>query len=560
MGPITWPLEVKTWGNAGATSMQNLSFTSPKQVIAQLIEGKDIVDRRGTKQGSRAYLKMVELAASMTGAVKKRIRFGPFEADLTTGEIWKSGVKLKLGGQPFKILATLLERPGELVTREELRQEIWPAETFVDFDHGLNAAVNKLRDTLGDSPEEPRYIETMPRRGYRFIGPLPEPPLSPAMAPLARAAGSPAPLVSLTTEDSLTSLARLDHGAIDTWPPPTQNRAPSPMPGKRRFFVYVLGLLAFVFLAGLYALVHLRSETIADFFGAKEHGKKLFREFVSIRTPGIWRLDLAHPKDPGARSMIVSGSGRNEGPQPSPDGKKLAFMSNRTGSLEIWTSNADGSNLAQLTNMGSCGSPQWSPDSRWIAFDSESRTTPGVYIVSAEGGPITTHLEINAETMVPRWARDGRWIYFASERSGEIQVWKVAIAGGKAVQVTHHGGFAATESYDGKTLYYAKTKFDNPEIWQMSVSGGPETPVSPLLRPTTWANWALTESGIFFLSRDANETYAIEFYDFATRGVRPVSTLDKASFWLAASRDARSAWYAQQEPDQIRATPSPDKE
>jgi len=99
----------------------------------------------------------------------KPVRFGPFEADLRAGELRKHGMKLKLVGQPFEVLAMLLERPGQLVTREELRARLWPTDTFVDFDHGLNAAVNKLRDALSDSAEKPTYVETLPRRGYRFI-------------------------------------------------------------------------------------------------------------------------------------------------------------------------------------------------------------------------------------------------------------------------------------------------------------------------------------------------------------------------------------------------------
>jgi len=99
----------------------------------------------------------------------KAVRFGPFEADLRAGELRKHGVKLKLVGQPFEVLAMLLESPGQLVTREELRTRLWPTDTFVDFDHGLNAAVNKLRDALSESAEKPTYVETLPRRGYRFI-------------------------------------------------------------------------------------------------------------------------------------------------------------------------------------------------------------------------------------------------------------------------------------------------------------------------------------------------------------------------------------------------------
>jgi cholera toxin transcriptional activator len=96
-------------------------------------------------------------------------RFGVFELDLGAGELRKSGVKLRLQGQPFQVLALLLERAGDVVTREELQQKLWPSDTFVDFDHSLNTAVNKVREALGDSASSPRYVETLARRGYRFI-------------------------------------------------------------------------------------------------------------------------------------------------------------------------------------------------------------------------------------------------------------------------------------------------------------------------------------------------------------------------------------------------------
>jgi cholera toxin transcriptional activator len=99
------------------------------------------------------------------------VRFGVFELDLAAGELRKNGTKLRLQEQPFQVLALLLERAGDVVTREELRQKLWPADTFVDFDHGLNTAVNKLREVLGDSASSPRFIETLARRGYRFIAP-----------------------------------------------------------------------------------------------------------------------------------------------------------------------------------------------------------------------------------------------------------------------------------------------------------------------------------------------------------------------------------------------------
>jgi len=97
------------------------------------------------------------------------LRFGTFEVNVRAGELRKQGVRIKLQEQPFQVLAALLGRPGEVVTREELRSKLWPAETFVDFDHGLNAAIKRLRDALGESAENPVFIETLPKHGYRFI-------------------------------------------------------------------------------------------------------------------------------------------------------------------------------------------------------------------------------------------------------------------------------------------------------------------------------------------------------------------------------------------------------
>jgi DNA-binding winged helix-turn-helix (wHTH) protein len=110
---------------------------------------------------------MLSPQASPTGKI---IRFGVFEADLATGELRKNGVRVRLQEQPFHLLAFLLDRPGEMLPREDLQQKLWPGNTFVDFDHSLNTAVNKIREALGDSASTPVYVETVARRGYRFIG------------------------------------------------------------------------------------------------------------------------------------------------------------------------------------------------------------------------------------------------------------------------------------------------------------------------------------------------------------------------------------------------------
>jgi len=107
-----------------------------------------------------------------TQAAPRRARFGVFEFDFHTCELRKNGMKIKLTGQPIEVLAMLLERPGELVTREELQNRVWGRDTFVDFEYGLNAAVKRVREALGDDATNPRFLETLPRRGYRFIAPV----------------------------------------------------------------------------------------------------------------------------------------------------------------------------------------------------------------------------------------------------------------------------------------------------------------------------------------------------------------------------------------------------
>ncbi|MGA8220278.1 MAG: winged helix-turn-helix domain-containing protein [Candidatus Acidiferrales bacterium] len=130
---------------------------------------------------------------SESGSPAKTARFGNFVADMHTSELRKHGRKIRIARHPFQILAMLLERPGELLMRDEIRSLLWPADTFVDFEHGVNSAVRKLRDALGDSANKPRYIETLPQRGYRFIAKVeitegaPQAPVSTSPAP------SPAP-------------------------------------------------------------------------------------------------------------------------------------------------------------------------------------------------------------------------------------------------------------------------------------------------------------------------------------------------------------------------------
>src|ERR1700682_5124124 len=128
------------------------------------------------------------MSSQPTTSPQRQLNFGPFVFDESSGELHKHGVRVRLEGQPLQILATLIRQPGKVVARDEFQHQLWKGGTFVDFDHGLNAAMNRLRQVLGDSADQPRYIETLPGRGYRFIGPVqetfPKPVLMMAPAPI----------------------------------------------------------------------------------------------------------------------------------------------------------------------------------------------------------------------------------------------------------------------------------------------------------------------------------------------------------------------------------------
>ena len=172
------------------------------------------------------------------------------------------------------------------------------------------------------------------------------------------------------------------------------------------------------------------------------------------QTINIWQIEVPTAKEPSRSATKLIASTRVDAcPQFSPDGTRIAFCSDRTGSDEIWVSDAAGSNLVQLTSLGGpmAGTSRWSPDGRRIAFDGDW----GIHVIDVDGGR-SRRVASDTLGVVPSWSRDGRWIYFASTRTGRSEVWKVPAAGGQAVQITKRGGFAAFESQDGKSLYYAK--------------------------------------------------------------------------------------------------------
>jgi len=738
---------------------------------------------------------------TMNGTNPGRVKFGPFEADLYTHEIWKHGVKIKLVGQPFEVLAILLDKPGELVTREELHERLWPGDTFVDFDHGLNAAVNKLREALSDSVDTPRYVETLPRRGYRFIATVERKgeaatqgsavaqaaPLPPA--PVASVTSVPAPpvyadsdtpprsmksrrlllpggliaaavivlfigtswikhsahygvpgsvrvasqrirpLTSLTDETSepafspdgsyvafrrqsdkpgvsgiyvkavateeVRQVTSVGGDCCPAWAPDGQTIAFSRFADNNEVGIFLaparksaemplevngqkLNLtlhgierrldtqgikpmrgelawapdgksLAFSSAGGI-VLVSLEDSTVRRLTappplsedwgptfspdgdkilfvrnGANDIPQELFSvpksggEVTRISSehsrilgppqwsmdgqsiiyasdfgshPGLWRVS-AESKDAPAQindsgwypaisrrgyrlayqrithslniwelSLNLSGESESRkeqkilisatsetdqgpGPQISPDEKKLAFMSDRSGTMEIWTSDRDGSNPVQLTAVGNAGTPRWSPDSDAVVFDASGRSGAKIYKIKLGSSEPQLLTPDGYENRCPSWSHDGKWIYFASTRSNRYEVWKVPSEGGAPIQVTKEGGHSALESTDGRILYYAKSAYANPEIWQVPVNGGLEKQVFPQVRPYTWASWSATDRGIVFAGPSVNGRPLLRLYEPATRRLTDLGEINTVPFWIGVSRDAKTAVFDQ---------------
>jgi Tol biopolymer transport system component/DNA-binding winged helix-turn-helix (wHTH) protein len=725
-------------------------------------------------------------------------RFGVFELDALSGELRRNGTLVKLREQPASILLLLLEHAGQMVTREQLRQHLWPSDTFVDFDHSLNAAVMKLREALGDSADKPLYIETIPRKGYRFVAPVSHPadtqnggppsqstvdpelpvsktreqgngsieapsktpdekqgrrrPLSSKVAVLILLVVSAIGITALIRSTSLRSALLPSKSEPNRMSPNLRSSILTSAPGdahspsfspdgrqiafvwdgveRRHYDIYVqlvgsdtplqlthhksgdgvpgppqwspdgreiafarcnserdgvytvpaLGgaerrltnsrcmnsvagrpiwtpdskamvmldqctpggpraVVLFSFASGekgclaagspgdfysddalspdgrTVAFFHeteagyneiysvplsgeaprrlvsqdnvasnlmwtpdgkyivfnsnrgdmirawrvpvaggpVEPEMVYPGVGAiSQDGRRLaYTESQSGEAPAIWRADLSNPGGPVLRKRkLIYSQFREDSAQPSPDGTHLALQSDRSGATLIWLNSTEGDHPVQLTNTGS-GSPRWSPDGRWIAFDTWIEHHVHIFVVDAEGRNLHAITHGDSDNLVPSWSRDGRFIYFASKRTGSRQIWKHSVEDGSERQLTEHGGFDPFESYDGRTIYYSK--FDEPGIWSMPASGGSESPVvTGKPQVSYWGHWAVTESGLYLLDADAEPRPAIEFYSFATRRITPVLSFEKKpSPWqpsLSASRDGRTVFYTQFDP------------
>jgi Tol biopolymer transport system component/DNA-binding winged helix-turn-helix (wHTH) protein len=406
------------------------------------------------------------------------VRFGVFEVDLRSGELRKAGAKLKISGQPFQVLAILLENRGEIVTREDLLQRLWP-DTFVDGDHNLNTAINKIREVLGDSAENPRFVETLPRRGYRFIAPLedtrpamPPNPVSTSRVPVVRSG-------VLRTGVLIGAVILIAAGSMFLY---ERHRVSHPAPQR--------SLTRLTFDEGLQ-------------IGATWSPDSRFIAYSSNRGGkfDIWVQQVSG----GDPVQITKGPGTNWQPEWSPDGKYIAYRSeNDDGGLFIVPALGGAGMERKIASFGFY--PRWSPDSSQILFvTTQFGWLNRLYVVNLEGArprevlkyEVLKHLitDPDCTPISAAWHPDGKRISFMVNDDPTPTFWTVPIDGGAAVrtqvppellnqigEVSSQIGkifrvfenewaedFKFSWAPSGRSIYFERTFRGAKNIWRMTV-------------------------------------------------------------------------------------------
>src|SRR5215831_3344007 len=388
------------------------------------------------------------------------VRFGPYEADLVTQELRKFGTKLRVPNQSFRVLMVLLERPGQLVTREELRKRLWPSDTFVEYDQGLNAAVNRLRDALGDSSDEPRFIETLPKRGYRFIA-----------------------LIEGEPDATVARNATAESVAEPPVPAPTTLRMAPPSPAVldgqvRRSRLRTIGIVGMSLLGASLAAV------------------ALF-EWVN------------GPRETSLRSVRVvpftSFPGQEVAPSFSPDGSEMAcaWKSDTDSGFDLYVKAIGSEKALRLTHHPARWiSPAWSPDGTQIAFSRWTDKGSGVYLIPALGGPERKLADATfwyEPLMQVSWSPDAKSLAFWSTGEGGSQVFLLSLETLKTQKMALDANCwdvgAPAISPDGKFLaVVCTTSIAVYKIFAVPLLGGPHRLVASMMgypRGLTWSEDAI---------------------------------------------------------------------
>jgi Tol biopolymer transport system component/DNA-binding winged helix-turn-helix (wHTH) protein len=432
-------------------------------------------------------------------------RFGSYEVDLRTHELRRAGMLIRLYGQPFQVLTMLLERRGEIVTREELLQELWPNATFVDFDHSLNAAVNKLRQALRDSANNPRFVQTLPRRGYRFIAPVSEAPVGNMPTPMSspsptnadpgvlsfprdrvQLAGTGPQLRSLAAECSQGEPEY--RGALAPRPPVEPRSAPPPKPVRfslsKRVKLMALGACIAMALVNLGWLIRpaatprvLRTMQLTDFGLAWSHSK--------VVTDGT-RLYFARRE--GSRFDIVQAALGGGEPLAiptnlsvtilydiSPDRSKLLVGEGDPGRISVqqpvWILPLAGGTPRRFGDV-TAGDAVWSAEGRDVFFAKGS----ALYVVSNDGTASRKLVDLPGQILHLSRAPSGSVLRFSlrSSRTGSFSLWEVwtdgsnlhpLLKGWKPDAGWLEGEFGGAWTPDGRYYLFTSTRGGQTTLW-----------------------------------------------------------------------------------------------
>jgi dipeptidyl aminopeptidase/acylaminoacyl peptidase len=252
----------------------------------------------------------------------------------------------------------------------------------------------------------------------------------------------------------------------------------------------------------------------------------------------IWRYDLKGGEPP---LKFIASTAYDSSAEYSPDGRRIVFSSNRSGSRELWVSDAEGANPAQITHFGGpvAGTPHWSPDGRQIVFDARPDGNADIFVVNSEGGGLRRLTQTPGEDARPDWSTDGKFIYFSSNRTGPAEIWRMPSSGGDAVQITKHGGFAALVSPDGQWLFYARTQGFGP-VWKIHPDGSED---SQAFAPRTYSLAMAVTASAFYGSTVTGPqpvSYSIQSLRFADDKISQVLPLDfSPGLGLSLSPDER---------------------
>lgn len=468
------------------------------------------------------------------------IRFGLFDANLDAGELRKSGARVRIQAQPFRILSMLLERPGEVVTREEIQQRLWGSDTIVDFDHSLGTAINKIREALGDSAENPRFVETLARRGYRFIAPV------------------------TAQEPALASITAQGTGAM-----PRRPEERSRVSWWIISAVAIAAIVALAFAAG----VRLASKqsappliTQVTFSGRVSPGDPQFESLPAAATDGsrIYFSEIENGRSQMAQALITDGETSPLGVPSeiaapslgdiSPDGSKLLLRNHLATGAEqaLWIVSTIGGDARRIPGI-LAHDATWMPDGQHILY----ATGNDLYITLEDGTTKRKFATVPGRAFWLRWSPDGSVLRFTLLNSlyHTTALWEIS-RGGRNMRVLLPGWNAppaeccGSWTADGHYYVFQSTRDGNSNLWQIDEKPGmfaSREPIQITNGPLSYQGPITSRTGdrLFFIG--LNTRSELLSYDAASSIFVPyTSNLSNASR-VEFSRDQKWVAWIQQD-------------